>query len=124
MNKVVLQVRYVFQEHHLMPHGNMIEQDQMLVQLTHVAHMRYYGYAEFSAKQAHGNELTYSAHPYGIYLDETRTIALQVVFKYDPVRHMFSQCQLRRCDDPGQCFMSKDIVGMYGLFYPIRLDVL
>ena len=47
MNEALFQVRDVFKEQGLMPQGNMVEEHQVLVQLTHVSYMRHNGYTIF-----------------------------------------------------------------------------
>jgi len=91
MNKMLLQMRNMFEEQRLMPHGDMIEQDQMLVQLPHITHVRNYRYPVFAAKQTDGDEFAHPSDPYGVYLYESRTAGLQIVLEYDPVRHVLAQ---------------------------------
>ena len=43
MQKVFTKMGYVFEKKHIVPHGNVIEQNKMLVDLPHIAHMRHHG---------------------------------------------------------------------------------
>ena len=47
MYKLFFQVRDMFKKQGLVPQGNMVEEHQVLVKLTHITHMRYNGYAIF-----------------------------------------------------------------------------
>ena len=78
---------------------NMIEQDQMLMELPHIAYMWYHRDTEFFRQEADGDEFTDPSHPDGIYLHESGRTGLQIVLEDDLVGYMFSQCEF----DGGDC---------------------
>ena len=93
---MLLQVRNMLQEKCLMSQRNMIEQDQMLMQLPHIAYMRYNRDAELAAQKANGDKLAHPSYPYRIHLDKTGRTRLQIVLKNDPVGNMFAKGQSGR----------------------------
>ena len=48
----------------------MVEQNQMLMKLAHVAYMRHHGHLEFAAQQADDDELAHSGHAHGVHLNK------------------------------------------------------
>ena len=49
-NKLASQMRYVFKEQDFLSQGNVIEQYQVLMQLSHITHVRYHGQAELPSQ--------------------------------------------------------------------------
>ncbi len=43
MNEVFAQVRNMFEEYDIMPEGHAIEQDEVLMDLSHIPHVGYHG---------------------------------------------------------------------------------
>ena len=76
MDEVLAQVRDVLEEECLVAHANVVEEDEMLVELSHVSHMRDDGDAELSGEQTDRQELRDSRDADGIHLDEAGTAGL------------------------------------------------
>ncbi len=51
-----------------MSYPDVIKEHQVLMNLTHITHMRYHGNIEFFAHQADGNIFRHATHPYRIRL--------------------------------------------------------
>ena len=76
MQKMLLQVRNKFQKQCFVPHGNVIEQYSMFVQLPHIAYMGHNWNSKFFASQTNSDKFTYTAHSYCICLDKAGAITL------------------------------------------------
>ena len=76
INEVVSKMRDMFQKNRLVVQCNVVEQNQVLVKLPHVADMRYDRYTKLSAHHTHRNELTYPRNTCGVNLNEARTTCL------------------------------------------------
>lgn len=81
MHKMRSEMRNMFKEKRLMSQADVVEQYQVLVQLSHISHMRHHGNAILPTQQAYRDELTHAAQPYRIRLYKTRRTGLQVIFK-------------------------------------------
>ena len=53
-----------------MPQFDMVEQNQVLVQLSHIAHMRHHWNSKFFAEQTHRNKFTNTCNPHCVYLNK------------------------------------------------------
>ena len=99
---------------------DVVEQNEMLMKLAHVADVRHHGHAKFAAKQADGEKFAHARDAHGVHLNEPRALGLQIVFENDAIRNMFAKRELRRRNRVGERFVAKDIVGMRRLFNPKR----
>jgi hypothetical protein len=63
MHKVLAQMRDVFEKDNLVADRDTIEQNQMLMQLPHIADMRHDRNAKLAAEQAHNQKLAHPGHP-------------------------------------------------------------
>ena len=69
VHKVVSEMGYVFEKEPFMSHPDVIKQDQMLVDLAHIADVWCNGEAEVPCEQADRQKLTDAAYPDTICLD-------------------------------------------------------
>lgn len=81
VDEVVPQVGNVLQEEAIQPQAHVVEQHQVLVELTHVAYVRDYRKAELPREQDHGKELADAGHAHRVYLDEPRGSGLHEVLE-------------------------------------------
>ena len=86
-----LEMRDALEEYCFVSHGNVIEQNQMLVNLPHVTDVRNHAQSEFSRQQAHCEELGYPGHPRTVYLHDLRRLRLHEVLKHDSVWNVLPQ---------------------------------
>ena len=115
-------MRDVFEKYDFVAEGDVVEQNKMLMKLTHVADMRHGGHAKFAAKQAHGEKFAHARHAHGVHLDEPGAFSLQIILENDAIGNMFANRELRRRNRVGERFVAKDIVGMRRFFDPKRID--
>ncbi len=105
MDEMLSQMRDMLKKDNLMPERDMIEQNQVLVKLPHVANVRNHRYTKFPAEQADGDEFAHPSHSHRVHLDESCALGLQVILENDPVRNVFAERELRRRQRLGQCFV-------------------
>lgn len=122
MDEVVAQVRDVFQKDGWQIQTNVVEQDEVLMQLSHVADMGHDRDAELLAQQTHGDELTNPSDAHGIDLDESSALGLEVVFENNTVGHVLAEGEFHRRNGIGQGLVAHDVVGMGGLLDPEGID--
>lgn len=91
MNEALAQMRNVFEEHDRVPERNMVEQHQMLVNLSHIADVRHYGEAKLSSEQADRNEFTYTRYTRAIHLDEVYGTFAHEILEHDAVRDVLAE---------------------------------
>jgi hypothetical protein len=68
IHEVRLEMRNALEEYRFVSHGDVIEQNQMLVNLSHVTHVRNDPQAELSRQQAYCEELGNSRNPRTVHL--------------------------------------------------------
>lgn len=73
---MVSEMGNVFEEEPVMTHPDVIKQDQMLVDLAHIADVWCNGEAEVPCEEANGQKLTDAAYPYAICLDKMTRLHL------------------------------------------------
>jgi len=78
---VVAQVWNVLQESRFMSQRNMIEQHEMLMQLSHVSNMRDYGEAKYLCQETDGQELAHSRNSCAVDLDIVKRLRLHKRFE-------------------------------------------
>lgn len=85
------QMRDMLEKDNFVTERDVIEQNEVLVKLTHVTNVRNYRNAKFPAEQADGNEFTDASDSHRVHLDESRAPGLQVILENDPVRNVFAK---------------------------------
>ena len=117
-------MRNALQKYRFVSHGDLIEQNQMLVNLSHVTHMRNDRQPELSRQQAHREKLRNSRNPRAVHLHNLNRIRLHEVLKHDSVWNVLTQRDRDWLDRFGECAMRSDIVGMCWFFHEVRRHVL
>ena len=108
------------EEYRFVSHGNVIEQNQMLVNLSHVTDVRNHSQAELSRQQAHRKELGNPRHPRAVDLHDLHRLRLHEVLKHDSVGNVLAQCNRDWLDRVGKRAVRPNIVRMRGFFYEVR----
>src|ERR1700730_1052028 len=111
-------MRDVFEKLFWMADRDVVEEDKVLVNLPHVAHMRNHRNTELFRQQAHRDEFADAAEPRAVRLQEAHTSGLQIVLEDDPDRHVLSQRDGERSHLLGQSLMRVYIVRMSRLLDP------
>lgn len=91
----------VFQENRFVAQGDVVEEDQMLVELSHVSHVGYDRNTEFSGQQTDDEKLADPGYSHGIDLADSHGAALEVVFEDNAVGDMLAGRHFDRRDLPG-----------------------
>src|SRR5260370_41231186 len=107
--------KYVF-----VSQGDVIEQNQMLVNLSRVAHVRNDPQAELSRQQAYREELGNSRNPRTVRLYDLHRFRLHEVLKHDSVRNVLAQRNRDWFDPFGERAVRPNIVWVRGFFYEVR----
>ena len=84
------QMRDVFQENRFVTQRDMIKQDQVLMDLPHIANMRHHRNTVFPRQQADCNELADATEPHTIGLQESRRVRLQIILENHLIGHMLA----------------------------------
>jgi len=105
MHEVFTQMRNVFEEDNFVPQRDMIKQDQVLMQLAHIANVGNDRHPKLPAQQTHGNEFTHARHTHRVHLNETRATRLQIILKHNAIRDVFAKGEPGRCDGIGERFV-------------------
>ena len=121
MHKVSAQVRNVFEKCLRMTDGDVFEQDQMLMDLSHVANVRNHGHAVPLREEAYCQKLAHSPKSSAIGLQEADTTCLKVVLKDNSIRDVFAESKGYGRYCIGDLFVREDVVGMRRLFNPMRI---
>ena len=87
---MLLQVRDALEKQSFVSHGDVIEQNEMLVDLTHVPDVWHYRQPELSRQQADGEELRNPGDPGAIYLHEVDRARLHEILEHDAVRNVLA----------------------------------
>jgi hypothetical protein len=116
--KVLLEMRDVFKEVGFMVERNVIEEHEMLVQLTHVANVGYEGQAEFPCHHADRQKFAYTRKPGAVCLHEVHRSILHKVLEENTVWNMLTRGDFYGGDIPRQDGMRVYIVRMRRLLNP------
>ena len=122
MNKVFAQVRDMFKKNNFVAERDVVEEDEMLMKLAHVADVRHDGNAKFARKQTDGDKLADSRHAHSVHLDESGAFRLQIIFENDAVGNVLAQSEFGRRNGVGKCFVAEHIVWMRRFFNPKWID--
>ncbi len=120
MHKMLPKMGNVFQKDNLVAERNVVEQDEVLVQLPHIANVRYDGHAKLAAKQTHRNEFTDASHASRIHLDESRASGQQIILEDDAVRDVFPNRQPGGSDCVGEGLVAEHVIRVRWLLDPKR----
>jgi len=80
----------MLEEQGLLSQSNAIEQDKMLMQLPHIAHMGNHGKANFLGKEADREKFAYACQPRAVSLHVMDGGGLEEVFEDDSIWNMFA----------------------------------
>ena len=97
-----LQMRDALEKYSFVSHGDVIEQNQMLVNLSHVADVRNDSQAEFSRQKADREELRNSSNPRAVHLHDMNGFRLHEILEHDSVRNVLAQSNRDGLDGLGQ----------------------
>src|SRR5438046_5769878 len=86
MDEMLPQMRDMLEKDNFVTERDVIEQNEVLVKLTHVTNVRNDRNAKFPAEQADGDKFAHSGDSHRVHLDESRAAGLQVVLENDSVR--------------------------------------
>src|SRR5258705_6550509 len=112
MHEVLPQMGNVLEEDNLVAECNVVEQDEVLVHLAHVAHVRDDRHTKLPTKQAYGDEFTDAGHTHRIHLDESCASGLQIILEHDAVWDVFPECQPDGSDCFSQGLVAEDVIRM------------
>src|SRR5271155_5888743 len=110
MNEMFTRMGNAFEEQRFMPDGNVIEEHQMLVNLTHVPDVRRHRQPKFARQQTHRNKFGDPRQPRAIRLHEMQRTSLHEILEQDSIRHVLAQRDARRRNRLRQSPMSFNIV--------------
>jgi len=82
-HEVIAQMRNMLEELDFMPQGDVVEQNQMLMDLTHVSHMRKQRKAEFPGQNADRKKFANASEPGAVCLDAVSYTHLDVYKRQD-----------------------------------------
>jgi hypothetical protein len=85
-----LQVRDAFEKQQFVSHGNAVEQDQVLVDLAHIADMRNYRQSKLSRQQANRKKLRNAGDSGAINLYKMRGACLHEVLEHNAIWNVFA----------------------------------
>src|SRR5579885_2278971 len=91
MHKSLAQMRNVFEKHHRMPKSDVVEQHQVLMNLTHIANVRHNRQPELARKQADREELADSRHPRAIHLHKMHRVFAYEVLEQHSIGNVFAE---------------------------------
>ena len=117
------QMRDVLQEQGFVLQADVVAQDEVLVNLAHVADMRHNRYAKIFALQAQGQKLADARDAYLVDLNVSGALRKKVVFKDHPVRHVLADRKVDGRYRLGQRPMAEDVVCVCGFLDPKRVDL-
>ena len=78
---MLLQVRNTFEEKRLVAKGNVVEQHQMLVNLSHISHVRYHRQAKSPRQHAYHDKFRDARNPGAIDLHNVDCLCLHEIVK-------------------------------------------
>ena len=120
MRKIMTQVGNMFEKYFGMPHGYVIYQHKMLMNLSHISYMRNDRNVIFACQQTHRKKLTDSAKTRAVGLEKAYASSFKIVLEYYAIRDMLAQSECKRSDLHSQLAMRSYIVRMGWLFDPQR----
>ena len=124
IHEVRLEVRDALEKYRFVSHGNVIEQNQMLVNLSHVPDVRNHSQPELSSQQAHRQELGNARNPGAVHLHDLYRLGMHEVLKHDSVGDVLAQRNRNWLDRFCDCAVRSNIVWMCWFFHEVRRDVL
>src|SRR5579883_814767 len=119
MAEVLTQMRDMFEKESFMPHGNVVEQDQVLMDLPHIADMRHHRETVFTGKQAGGDELRYAGKPGAVGLHKMDGFGFDKVLEEHKIGHVLAERYSHRYDLARQLAVCLNVVRVCGFFYPV-----
>ena len=117
-NKVIFEMRDVFEKHCFMIESDVIEEHQVLMYLPHVPDVGHDWQTDLLCHQADGEKLADTAEPGAIRLDEMDSSVVEKVLEEDAVGYVLTGCDFYRCDFVCEHHMRVHIVRVGWLFYP------
>ena len=123
MKKMSPKMWNVFQECGLVAKPYVVEQNKVLMDLSHIANMRDYRNIKDPGQKADGQELAYSRDARAVDLDKRECPRLQEILEQDTIRNMLAGSDLDRMDGPRKLGMSLDVIRMGRLFDPVRVEL-
>jgi hypothetical protein len=94
VNEMVLEMGNMLEEGAIETQPNPVEQNQVLMHLSHIADMGDYRKVEDLCQQTHGQKLAHPRHPGAVDLYEVNCPRLHEVLEQDTIRDMLSRCDL------------------------------
>src|ERR1700691_2414190 len=123
IHEVPAQAGNVLKEDDRMAKRHVIEQDQVLVNLPHISHMRHHRHLVSPRQQADREELSNAGQPRAIRLRKVHGATYHEVAEHYAIGYMLTQGDAEGRDSAGEPDVSLDIVRMGGLFDPIGIDL-
>src|SRR6202050_4433875 len=123
MEEVRPKMRNVLKELGFQPQPNMIEENQVLMQLPHVANVRHHGKIEDPGQQTDGKEFADPRDPGAIDLDKRQRMGLEEVLEQDTVCDVLSGSDIDGAHRTGYFHVSLDVVRVGRLFDPVRAEL-
>ena len=117
---MLLQVRDALEKQSFVSHGDVIEQDQMLVDLAHVADVWHYWQSELPRQQTDSEELRNPGNPGAIHLDEVDCARLHEVLEHDAVGNVLAERNRDGGDGLRELPMGVNIIRVSWFLYEIR----
>ena len=108
----------MFEKNNFVAECDVVEQNKVLMQLSHVANVRHNGNVKLARKQANGEKFAHARHSHGVHLNEPGAFHLQIIFEDNTVRDMFAKREFCRRDGVGKRFVTEHVVGMRRFFDP------
>ena len=109
----------VFQECGLVAKPYVVEQNQVLMDLSHIADMRDHRNIKDPGQKTDGQELAYSRDARAVDLDKRESPRLQEILEQDAIRDVLAGSDLDRMDGPRKLDMSLDVIRMCRFFNPV-----
>ena len=118
MNEMAGQMWDVFEEQRLVTECNVIEQHEVLMQLPHIAHVRYNRQPHCPRKKAYCEELRYSREPGAVCLHIMNSTGLQEIFEQNAIGNVLAGRKFYRGYFARQSDMRVNVIRVRGLFNP------
>src|ERR1700724_1226142 len=98
----------------------MIEQHQMLVNLSHIPNMRNNWQTKLPGQQAYREELGNSGNPRTVYLHDLHRLLLHEILEHEPVGNVLSQRNRDWLDRLGERAVCLNVIWMRWFLYEVR----
>jgi len=119
---MLLQMRNVFQELSFVAKGDVVEQDQVLMDLAHVADVGYHGQAEFPGEQTDGDKFRNTGKAGAIGLNDMHGSGLHEIVEQNAIGDMLAESNAGRGNGFGELLVGGDVIGVSRLFNEVRGD--